>query len=298
MVKIKVNDSFLLRKILNDLEDQFSDNIISVYGIGSYFDESLPSDWIKKDLDLIVIVNSLEAIPKPDWTEIRYERKKLEDCEVWLAFNTLEAYQNKSTFEKQSFSNYEWSLLDLKLPENSIHLYGQDIREKLPDIAHLNYDFDDILARSLYHFDNSFKVAIKSKNTMESMREFTKGVFKFGFYICIYFDNSFRYTSIRRIATNIEKLHEQNILDDLIVDCMKQSILFRRSNTFPEDYIKLRNKLVLYIFALIGKGKLHRKMNFNELKYYLKNTFRGLKYLLKFAQKIKKNHNQLKLKAE
>ena len=296
MVKIKVNDNLILKKILDDLEDRFSDNIISVYGIGSYFDDSLPSDWIKKDLDIIVIVQSLEAIPKPDWTEIRYERKKVEDYEVWIAFNTLEAYQNKKTFENQSFSNYEWSLLDLKLPENSIHLYGLDIRGKLPDIAHTNFDYDDILARSFYHFDNSFKVAIESNNTMESMREFTKGVFKFGFYICIYFDNSFRYTSIRRIAHNIEKLNRNNIFDDLIIESLKQSILFRRTNNIPEDYIKLRNKLILYIFALIGKGELHRKMNFKELKCYLENTFRGLKYLVKFAQKLKKNHNQLKFK--
>jgi len=52
-----------------------------VFGIGSYFDENLPPNWIKNDVDLVVIVDSLEDIPKQDWTEVRYEKKQVGDKE-------------------------------------------------------------------------------------------------------------------------------------------------------------------------------------------------------------------------
>lgn len=298
MLNFKENEDLILEKIIDDLKQRFSDNIISIYGIGSYFDHSLPPDWIKKDLDLIVVVKSLESIPKSDWTEVRYERKKVDDYEVWLAFSTLEAYQDKEKFEKQSFSNYEWSLLELKIAENSILLYGQDIRVQLPDISQIKFDFDDILARSFYHFDNSFKEAIESKNIKESMREFTKGIFKFGFYLCIYFDKSFCTTSIRTIANKIEELTKKNRLDKILLDSIKESVLFRRTNTVSENYIKLRNNLLLYIFSLIGKGILHRKMNFDDLISFLEKIYRGLKYMIKFAQNIKKKYYALRTEME
>jgi len=298
MANFKDKEDLILEKIIDNLKERFTGNIISIYGIGSYFDDSLPSDWIKKDLDLIVIVRSLKSIPKPDWTEVRYEKKKFDDYEVWLAFNTIDAYQDKEKFEKQSFSNYEWSLLDLKIPDNSILLYGEDIRVQLPDISKIKFDFDDILARSFYHFDNSFKEAIESKNIKESMREFTKGTFKFGFYLCIYFDKSFSTTSIRAIANKIEELTEKNILDKIVLNSIKESILFRRTNKVSESYIKLRNNFLLSIFSLIGKGKLHRKMNFNELISFLENTFRGLKYMIKFTKNLKKKYFSLRTETE
>ena len=83
----KTSENAILEEILDDLQKRFSDNIISIFGIGSYFDDSLPKDWIKNDLDIIVIVKSLETIPKPAWTDVRYEKKKIDDHEVWLGFN-------------------------------------------------------------------------------------------------------------------------------------------------------------------------------------------------------------------
>lgn len=35
-------EDVLVKSIITDLIAQYSDNIISVYGIGSYFDDSLP----------------------------------------------------------------------------------------------------------------------------------------------------------------------------------------------------------------------------------------------------------------
>jgi len=288
----------ILENILDDLQKRFSDNIISIFGIGSYFDDSLPKDWIKNDLDIIVIVKSLESVPKPDWTDVRYEKKDLEKREVWLAFNTIEAYKNKATFEKQSFSNYEWSLLDLKLPENSKLLYGQDIRDQLPEIKDIQFDYDNILARPLYHLDKSFKEAIALKDLDESMREFTKGVFKFGFYLCIYLDKSFRFTSIRAIANKIEELSKENRVEKEMLDFIKEAIFFRRTNKFTQKFTTLRNSFILRIFSLIGKGKLHRRMNFNELIQYLETQFRGLTYMIQFAKRVKDRYYEVKSESD
>jgi len=149
-----------------------------VFGIGSYFDENLPLNWIKNDVDLITIVDSLEIIPKQDWTEVRYEKKRLEGKEIWIGFNTLAGLQNREQNKKESFANYEWSLLDLKLPENSVLLYGRNVRNQLPEVSHLQFNYEDVLIRSLYHLNKCFK----DNASLESMREFTKSVFKFGFY--------------------------------------------------------------------------------------------------------------------
>jgi len=47
------------------------------------------------------------------------------------------------------------------------------------------------------------------------MREFTKGVFKFGFYLCVYFDPQFRFTSIVKIAEKIKQLVSSDIAEKL-----------------------------------------------------------------------------------
>jgi len=83
---------------------------------------------------MVVFVKSLNKIPKQKWTEVRFEKKEVNGHQVWLGFNTINAYQNRYTFSKESFSNYEWSLIELKYPENSKLLYGDDNRNQLPGI--------------------------------------------------------------------------------------------------------------------------------------------------------------------
>ena len=51
---------------MQNLVEKFSENIISIYGIGSFFDRKLPDNWIKNDIDMICIciVKNIEKIPK------------------------------------------------------------------------------------------------------------------------------------------------------------------------------------------------------------------------------------------
>ena len=279
----------IVHSIVTDLLEQYSSIIIAIYGIGSYFDDSLPPTWVKNDVDIVVIVKSLKEVPKRDWTEVRYEENVINGIKVWKGFNTIESYQDRNKFKKKSFSNHEWSLIELKYPDNSKLLYGQDIRNKLPDISSLAFDYDDILARSLYHLDNSLK---ESKNQKEknSQQEFSKGVFKFGFYICILKDKSFFLTSQLQIAHKLEQLAQEDKIKDLLLEFIWETIVFRMKGEYDTEFKSLQTTFILHIFSLLAGGSFHRKMNFKEIIVYLKSTYRGLFYLVSSLSRAKKGY--------
>jgi len=214
----------LLYKIKNDLQEKYSNDLISIYGIGSYFDEDLPSDWMKNDIDIIIILRSLKKAPKLDWTNFRYEKKKIDENLLFQGFYTLDLFKNKVEFERYSWSNYEWSLISMKYSENSKLIYGKDIRDRLPNHRKFEFNYDDILSRSFYYIEKSLKNETELRNVQESMRDFTKAVFKFAFYVCVYFDKDFHITSIRKITNKIESLYKKRIIDGELLDFLKECI--------------------------------------------------------------------------
>jgi len=282
----------LLTTLIKGLQERFNDQIIAIYGVGSYFDEELPKDWIKNDLDLVVVVKSLDSINKKDWTKVRYKKKQIDGIDVWIGFNTLQGFLNKDQFRQESFSNYEWSILDLKYPSNSLFLYGQNIRERLPDPSKLNYDFEDILKRSFYHLDQSYKIEYTNYDLKISKRLFTKSVFKFGFYLCLYLNQRFIYTSIAKIFEEIKELVKKHVLDKNILQFLENCILYRRKDEFKMEFHDLRKEFMEYLYYLLGNGKLHRKMNYNELMKFLKNSFRGFKFLIQILEASRKKNNK------
>jgi len=306
MVESKMEDSNfliiskdpLIYKIKNDLQEKYSDDLISIYGIGSYFDENLPSDWMKNDIDIIVILRSLKKAPKLDWTNFRYEEEIINDHLLWQGFYTLDLFKNKAEFEGYSWSNYKWSLISMKYSENSKLFYGKDIRDQLPDHTAFEFNYDDILSRSFYYLEKSLKNEIESKDTQKSMRTFTKSVFKFAFYVCVYFDKDFHSTSIRKISNKIESLHKKVKFDKKLLDFLKESIYFRRKNHFEKSFSKLRYRFMLYLFSSVSRGGLHRKMNYDELKSFLRTSFKGFPYLIQNAKKIKNIYYDLEVKKE
>jgi len=287
----------LIQKILHLIETRFAGNLNSVYGIGSYFDDSLPSKWMRNDIDIVIFVESITRIPEEEWKQ-RFKPKKFNGYDVWFLFNTIEGFQDKNKFEEISErANYEWSLIELKLPENSKFLYGLDIRNKLPDIKNIQFDYDDILARALYHLDLCLKQLTsrkdKDKNRVKvtAMKEFTKAVFKYSFYICIFYDSTFHFTSIHNIEKKIFKLVENKKFDELGLYFLSESIHFRKEQEFHEPFKHLLQKFIDYIFNLLGNGKLHRPMKYQELKKYLGTTFRGLPYLIRVLDNAKQTYN-------
>ncbi|MBY8988590.1 MAG: hypothetical protein KGD61_09050, partial [Candidatus Lokiarchaeota archaeon] len=210
-------------------------------------------------------------------------------------YNTLQGLIEKDVFAHESFANYEWSLLDLKCQENSQLLYGKDIRNQLPKISDLKYDFDDIFVRSLYHLDKSLKERKSSEKTLVSKREFTKAVFKFGFYLCKYFDKSYYLTSVHNISKHIELLHIDNKIRKNMLHFMKESNIFRRTDKFSMDFKSLQKNFIFFIFSLLRNGNLHRKLEFQEMVNYLEKKFNGLPYLTRYIKIAKKIYNSSKI---
>ncbi len=272
----------IIKRIVDDLVARYSDNIIVLYGIGSYFDETLPTKWIKNDIDIVVIVKTLQDIPKQDWTEIRYKKKKINKHQVWLGFNTITAFQDKSAFNKESVSNYEWSLIEIKHPENSKLLYGKDIRDQLPSTNILTFDYDDVLARGLYHLDKS--LSEKEKST--AIKAYSKAVFKTGFYFCIHFDKTYRATSILEIGIKLGQLSEDNDFLEKAIKFFEEAIIYRITGQFKTEFTEFRNKFITYIFSLLKNGTLHRKMDYHEVVQYLMGTFSGFRFLNQKIQRL------------
>lgn len=282
-------NEFIIAKIIEDVKSRFSDNIVAIYGIGSYFDDSLSSTWLTNDIDLIIIVKDMYQIPKKEWN-MRYLTKKIEGKDVFFGFYTIESFQDTQIFYKNSIANYEWSLLELKHPENSKLLYGHDIRNDIPETYFLEFNYDDLLARALYHLDKSVKCFSKLKNYSKAQIEFTKAVFKFSFYICVYRDKTFRSTSISTIRSKIIELGNANENIDFGYQFLEEAIYFRSTNKIRGNFNKVLFGYIEYLFNLLGTGKLHRIMKYHELTKFLKNTFNGLTNLLAILERAKERY--------
>ena len=267
----------LLKRVIDDIVGRYSNQIIAIYGIGSYFDDSLPSNWVKNDLDIVIIVKSLENIPKQKWTEIRYRKKVVDGIQVWLGFNTIEGYHDKLAFSKQSVSNYEWSLIDIKHPENSKLLFGEDIRDRLPSTDNLIFNYDNMLARGLYHLNKS----LGEKETSEAMKAFSKAIFKIGFYFCILLDKNFQKTSILEIGNKLKQLSTDNDFLEKIIQFYEESIVYRITGSFITDFNELRDDFLVFMISLVKESKIHRRMNSQELTKYLNETFSGFSNIVK-----------------
>jgi len=273
--------------IIKYLKTNLKDEIISIFGIGSYFDKNLPSNWRNTDIDVIVIVSTLDKITKLNWTDVRYEVRKFNNHFVWIGYNTIQGLKMKKVFVRESFANYEWSLIDLKFKENSQLLYGKDIREQVPDPSNFDFDYNDILARCLYHMDKSLKASKIRENSTQAMREFTKAVFKFGFYLCLFFNKGYYLTSVYSVSLQLKKLLLDNDIQNSMLNFMSESIIYRRTNKFSKKFEILRRNFVLFILSLLRSGILHRKYEFQELLIFLRNKFNGMPYLISYLKKAK-----------
>ncbi len=268
--------------IVQDLVEKFSENIISIYGIGSFFDRKLPDDWIKNDIDMICIVKSVDKIPKiKDWTDVRRLDYKKGRYTVNVFFNSLEGLKQKGVYEKESWANYKWALLDFKIQQNSVILYGKLLFDELPELDSIPYDYEDLLRRALYHLNTCFR----SKNVEASMNKFTKGVFKFAFLICVYFDEFFKYTSIFDITSKINELVKDEKIDTYLYEIILTCAKYRRGIQISEKFSTLRKKFIIYCFLLLFEGKLWKKYDWEEIIQFCHTTYSGLNSLENIAKR-------------
>ncbi len=268
--------------IVQDLAEKFSENIISIYGIGSFFDRKLPDDWIKNDIDIICIVKNIEKIPKTqDWTEVRRLNYKRNRYMANVFFNSLDGLKRKEVHEKESWANYKWALLDFKIPQNSVILYGKFLFDELPELDSIPYDYEDLLSHACYHLN----ACLKLKNVEESMNRFTKGVFKFAFLLCVYFDKFFKYTSIFDISSKIIELVKDEKINAFLYETILTCTKYRRGIQFPEDYSSLRKNFTVCCFYLLFEGKLWKKYEWEEIIQLCSTTYNGLNALENVAKR-------------
>lgn len=271
----------LILTVLIDLLEKFSDNIISIYGIGSFFDKKLPKNWIKNDIDLVCVVKNIEEIPiTHDWTTVRKIDYEKDGLDINVFFNSLEGLQEKEKYKKQSWANYKWSLLDFKVPQNSIILYGNSISDKLPELDSIAYDYEDLLQHAFYHFDHSFEEDVE-----KGMKTFTKAVFKLGFIICVYCDDSFQFNSIINITEKIKKLVEDKKLNSFILNVIISCIKYRQHNIPLENFSIQREAFIKYCFYLLFEDKLWKKYSWDEIISFCQNTYNGLSVLENLAKR-------------
>jgi len=265
-------------EVISRLLDEHKENFISLYGIGSYFDDNKTDDWISNDIDFIAVVENFDNILEDKNTSSRHKRMFIEEKDVFIAFHTIETLTSKELFNSVSFANYEWALHEIKLPENSKLLYGQDIRDRIPELNELGHDYEDILRRVFYHMEKSYKEEEKEDEN-KSKREFTKSIFKFCYYLSVLFDPGFQYTSSIKSAQKVKELSEQGKIGGEMPNFIENSILFRHKNVFIEDFNKVREDFLDYLFLITRNGDLHRKIDYHDLLKYLKDTYKGLNHL-------------------
>jgi hypothetical protein len=269
-----INEKALLQQIVRDLKSHHSENLISIYGIGSFFDRNLPISWTKTDIDLILIVKSIEDIPEEDWKK-RFYPRSINGFDVFLGYNTIKMYHNKENFKEFSVANYEWALIELTNPENSELLHGQDIRDHLPPSDHLDFDFDDIIARGIYHIEKS----LREKDDNIAMRELSKSIFKTGFYCCLFFARNFKHTSFIEIKKQLKSLN--NPIVNKITGYFEEALIYREIDQFKRDFKTLRNDYTQFIINSLLSGKLHRKLTSSELKIFFTKYFGGFPLIIR-----------------
>ena len=125
------------------------------------------------------------------------------------------------------------------------------------------------------------------------MKECSKGIFKLGFYFCIYFDPKFRSNTIMGIGRKLQQLSANRKFIKKMVGFYEEAIIFRITDQYKTEFKELRSDLSTYIFSLLDQGVLHKKMDYKEIISYLADIFSGFPYLI---QAIKKTRSVQTLK--
>ena len=183
-------------------------------------------------------------------------------------------------FETISGANYEWSLICIKHPENSKLLFGTNIRDQLPTTDNIKFDYDNILIRGFYHLEKSYKNGL----TKKAQREYSKALFKFGYYTCIYYDNTFRSVSLSNISKELERLYKERVIETQFYGYYEKAFDYRITGEYDSDFGLLRKKTTYYMISMLKKGKIHKQMSYDKIMIFFSRFFGGLPFLTVFIR--------------
>ena len=87
---------------------------------------------------------------------------------------------------------------------------------------------------------------------------------------------------------NSKKINQQGKIDTEILEFFEESMIYRMTRQYKNDFSTLKEKTIYFMFSLLEKGKLHKKMNHSELVRYLSIHFGGFPYLIRKAKNYPK----------
>ncbi len=146
-------------------------------------------------------------------------------------------------------------------------------------------EFD--LIRGFYHLEKSYKNGL----TDAAKKEYSKALFKFGFYFCVFHDKLFRRVSLTEISKKMYQLYKSGTLDSQIFEYFEVAFKYRKKGDYDSDFNLLRTKTRYYFISLLKKGKTHKPMDFTEVKAFLSSYFGGLPILKVFVRNLELNKN-------
>lgn len=229
-------------KILRYLFNKFGkEHIVSVYGIGSFFNSEIKT---KSDVDVIVLLDDVELAPKKEWTHARFEELENGDSDIWLLYGDLEHYLDKEKFKTISFADWAWSVRGLKHASKLI--YGEDIRDQLPDPP---FNLVEIFKRAMYHLEPTSKWKLekykREGNPIDEKLRFTKAVFKYGFFLVasVFPDkNVFDKDGIFELLQRAVSLYRVN---EKILDFYQIALDYRNGHDI-ENFDKIRKNFMIF----------------------------------------------------
>jgi len=146
----------------------------------------------------------------------------------------------------------------------------------------LKFDYENILARGLYHLEKS----LSEKDSNDAKQEFSKAIFKTIYYMCIFLDPAYHKTSIIENGTHLKNLvKEDNVLEKMI-DFFEEALIFRITGEYKNNLNDLSKEFISYLCNLLNSGAVHREMNYQDLIDYLTKSFSGFPYLLREIKKL------------
>lgn len=238
----------ITQHIKEHIVQKFGDEIVAIYGIGSAFESIIPHN----DVDVVVILTTLDNCVSHSWTPARYEKEYIGRVEITILYGTLEGYKDEGVFKTMSFANWAWSVRGIKY--GSTFLYGTDIRDQLGDPP---FDYDDILKRSAYHLEPSPQWKMKKyeqqRNPIDEKMRFTKAVFKYGFFVVASLfpdENIFHKEGVFRLLNDA---YERELIDGRVLDFYEMAMDYRQGVDIPEFkdnrdmFIQLMVKETLHI---------------------------------------------------
>ena len=236
----------IIEYIRSSLLTKYPNKVTQIYGIGSFFFSSLP---VKTPIDVVVLLSDTTDVPRKDYTTALFEDIDWQGLKLRFMYATLSTYLHRNEFEQSSFSNYVWSIRAMK--HQSELLYGQDIRDRLPELHYTSADYEKICLNAMYHLEGSV-----TRYNQPDPQRLWKGLIKIAFFISVVEEPDSNYHSVESLIVKMQEYADQSIIQTDFINILTDAYQKRLNNTFPTnltEYVAYRKQCVRMILKEIPR---------------------------------------------